>query len=153
VTSLPINYRVYEWRDPRFETQWEKSIGVVYFYTSSPIRDNDTLRKFLIFKRVQYTTTDWIRYIAEYGDFRYEGEPLPLSHFLVHRKVETLDNSIRESFNWRPIGGFALTLGLTKLRDDEFLTDHWGYEEKKLKALRLYLNQPEKGRAGVRHTK
>jgi hypothetical protein len=102
------------------------------------------LGKFLIFKKAQYTTEDWTRYIAKYGDFRYEGGPLPLSHFLVHRKVKTLETFIRKSFNWRPIGGFALLLGLRKLEDDEMLTDHWVYKEEKLKALQLYLNQPEK---------
>jgi hypothetical protein len=34
---LPINYRLYEWVDPSFASQWKKSKGVVYLETSSPI--------------------------------------------------------------------------------------------------------------------
>jgi hypothetical protein len=142
--KVPINYRLYEWLDPRFEPQWKKSMGVVYLKTCSPIRANHSLGKFLIFKKAQYTTEDWIRYIVRYGDFRYEGEPLPLLHFLVHRKVETLEAFIHKSFNWRPIGGWAVTVGLRKLEDDEMLTDHWVYKAQKLECLGLYLNQPEK---------
>jgi hypothetical protein len=60
---LPINYCLYEWVDPRFAPQWEKSQGVVYLETSSPIRANHRLKKFIVFQKAQYTTEDWIRYI------------------------------------------------------------------------------------------
>jgi hypothetical protein len=51
--KVPINYRLYEWLDPRFAPQWEESIGVVYLKTTSPIRANHSLGKFLIFKKAQ----------------------------------------------------------------------------------------------------
>jgi hypothetical protein len=74
---LPINYRLYEWVDPRFAPQWKKSHqGVVYLETSSPIRANHTLKKFIVFQKAQYTTEDWIRYIAMFGDFRFDGGTL-----------------------------------------------------------------------------
>jgi hypothetical protein len=107
------------------------------------------LGKFLIFEKAQYTTGDWIRYIERYGDFRFKGGPLLLTHFLVHRKVKTLGPFINEEFAWHPIGEYVVTHGMRRLEDEEMLTDHWVFKDKKLDRLGIYLNnevgsEPEK---------
>jgi hypothetical protein len=137
---LPINYRLYKWVDPRFAPQWKDSLGCVYLESSSPIRVNHKWRKFLKFRKVRYTTEDWIRYIERYSDFRIVGEPLPLTPFLVHQKVKTLGPFIKERFYEHPIGEYIIAHGKRQLEDEEMLTDHWIYKDKILPKFGIYLN-------------
>jgi hypothetical protein len=88
-------------------------------HSSPSIRANHKWRRFLKFRKAQYTTEDWIRYIKRYGYFRIDGEPLPLTHFLVHRKVKTLGPFIKETFYEHPLGEYIIAHGMRQLEDGE----------------------------------
>jgi hypothetical protein len=78
------------------------------------------------FKRKDSTIEDWVDYIKMYGSIRYEGKPFPLHHFLVHRRVGTLEPFIRNRvFVGLDIGQYVITHNCSELKRDQMLSECW----------------------------
>jgi hypothetical protein len=146
--SLYIDDRLYEWVDPRFAQKWKdvETKPCVCFDTRSPVHKNHSLRTMMSFKRKDSTIEDWVDYIKMNGSIRYKGKPLPQNHFLVHRRVGTLEPFIRERvFVGLDIGQYVITHNCSELRRDQMLSECWCPKVGALWLLTIYFNNEQPG--------